>query len=67
MRELDVIALRADSGRWPAGTEGTILELHDDAALVEISNASGHTEDLLTLPLDALRVTWTSPKRQLGV
>lgn len=59
MRELDVVELKTDSGRWPAGTTATVLELHGDSALVEISNDRGHSEDFLTLPLEALRVTWT--------
>ena len=42
MKELDVVELRAASGRWPAGTVGTVLELLDAAALVEISNEHGH-------------------------
>jgi hypothetical protein len=67
MKELDVIELRAASGRWPAGTVGTVLEVLDSAALVEISDEHGHSVGFLTLPLDALRRVDTSAQETLGV
>lgn len=51
---LDVVELIADSGRWPAGTVGTVLEADDQSALVEISDEQGHALDFVSLPLDAL-------------
>ena len=51
---LDVVELIADSGRWPAGTVGTVLEADDQSALVEISDDQGHALDVVSLPLDAL-------------
>ena len=51
---LDVVELLADSGRWPAGTIGTVVEADDDQALVEISDDRGHALDFVTLPHDAL-------------
>ena len=51
---LDVVELIADSGRWPAGTVGTVLEADDQSALVEISDDQGHALDFVSLPLDAL-------------
>ena len=67
MKELDTVELRAASGRWPAGTVGTVLELFDSAALVEVSDERGHAADFLTLPLDALRVVETTAQETLGV
>lgn len=67
MKELDTVELRAASGRWPARTVGTVLELHDSAALVEISDERGHALDFLTLPLDALSAVDVSPQETLGV
>jgi chemotaxis protein histidine kinase CheA len=51
---LDVVELRVDSGRWPAGTIGTVVETHSDQALVEISDDRGHGLDFISLPHDAL-------------
>ena len=39
---LDIVELCADSGRWPAGTVGTVVEVDDDRVLVEISDDRGH-------------------------
>lgn len=66
MRALDVVELRAASGRWPASTVGTILEVLDSAALIEIADEHGHAVDFLTLPLDTLRAVATSPQETLG-
>lgn len=67
MKELDVIELRADSGRWPAGKRGTVLEVLESVALVEISDEHGHSLDFLTLPLDALRPVDTPAQETLSV
>ncbi len=67
MKELDTVELGAASGRWPAGTVGTVLELFDAAALVEISDERGHAVDFLTVPFDVLRVTNAAVQESLGV
>ena len=57
-RELDVMEFTAGSGRWPAGTAGTVVEeLEGRHALVEIADQRGHTlySDLVEMPLDFLR------------
>ena len=51
---LDVVELVADSGRWPAGTVGTVVEADHEKALVEISDDRGHGLDFLSLPHDGL-------------
>lgn len=51
---LEIVELRADSGRWPAGTVGTVVEADDHSALVEISDDRGHGLDFVSLPHDAL-------------
>lgn len=50
----DVVELITESGRWPAGTVGTVVEADDHAALVEISDDRGHALDFVSLPHDAL-------------
>jgi hypothetical protein len=51
---LDVVELLADSGRWPAGTVGTVVEADDEKALVEISDDRGHGLDFISVPHRAL-------------
>lgn len=51
---LDVVEFKVDSGRWPAGTIGTVVEADADQALVEISDDRGHGLDFVPLPHDAL-------------
>jgi hypothetical protein len=54
---LATVELRVEFERWPAGTVGTVVEVFDDGALVEISDGRGHTLDVLALPHNALRPT----------
>ncbi|MGI8507416.1 MAG: hypothetical protein ACR2MK_11575 [Solirubrobacteraceae bacterium] len=58
---LDVVELRVDSGRWPAGTIGTVVEADSEQVLVEISDDRGHGLDFISLPQDAL-----APHQQSG-
>lgn len=51
---LDVVELVVDSGRWPAGTVGTVVEADPERALVEISDDRGHGLDFIAVPHDAL-------------
>jgi hypothetical protein len=51
---LDVVELVVDSGRWPAGTIGTVVEADPDKALVEISDDRGHGLDFISVPHGAL-------------
>ena len=51
---LDVVELLAASGRWPAGTTGTVVEADDQHALVEITDDRGHASDFVSLPHDKL-------------
>ncbi|MEA2222580.1 MAG: hypothetical protein QOH83_956, partial [Solirubrobacteraceae bacterium] len=53
--ELDVVELLAESGRWPAGAVGTVVEASDAAALIEIADDRGHAIDFVSVPHDALR------------
>ncbi len=39
---LDVVEPLAESGRWPAGTIGTVVEADQDRVLVEIGDDRGH-------------------------
>lgn len=67
MDELDVIELKVASGRWPAGTVGTVVELLDSAALIEVSDERGHAVDFLTLPLEAVQVMEAPPQETLAL
>src|SRR4029077_20709415 len=46
-----------DSGRWPAGTTGTVVEADDERVLVEISDDRGHGLDFVALPHHAFAAT----------
>jgi hypothetical protein len=59
----DVVELRADSGRWPAGTVGTVVEADAEHALVEISDERGHALDFISVPQGALGSTPAEPSR----
>ena len=61
---LSIVELRVESGRWAAGTRGTVVELLEQGALVEISDDRGHTLDVLALPYDALRSTAASQQQE---
>jgi len=52
--EHDVVRLETDSGRWPAGTIGTIVELDAGTALVEIADDHGHALDFISVPHELL-------------
>ena len=51
---LDVVELAVDSGRWAAGTVGTVVEADAKQALVEISDDHGHALDFVSIPHEAL-------------
>jgi hypothetical protein len=51
---LDVVEFLTESGRWAAGTIGTVVEADEQRALVEIANERGHALDFVSLPHDAL-------------
>lgn len=57
LRELSVVELQTASGRWPAGTPGTIVEIESSTVLVEVADDRGHLLDLVSLPLDAVATT----------
>lgn len=66
--EHDVVALRAQVGEWPAGTEGTAVSVYEDAALIELSGTpmDEALDNLITVPADKLEVVWRAgdPPRQ---
>lgn len=51
---LDVVEFLTTSGRWPAGTTGTVVEADDQRALVEVTDDRGHASDFVSLPHDKL-------------
>lgn len=52
--ELEVVELLSQSGRWPVGTVGTVIEASDTSALIEIADDRGHAIDFVSLPHDEL-------------
>lgn len=56
--EHDVVALREPVDAWPAGTSGTVVSDYGATKLIEISDDSGATLDLIQAPLAKLDVTW---------
>jgi hypothetical protein len=67
IRELDVVELAVEAGRWPAGTRATVLEVFADGALVEIADDRGHTLEMPSLPWSALRPMRVADQRRLLV
>lgn len=63
LHTLDVVELTVASGRWPAGTVGTVVEMHDRTLMVEIDDDRGHALDYVEVPFDAAR-TVESPYTQ---
>lgn len=51
---LEVVEFLTASGRWPAGTTGTVVEADAQRALVEITDDRGHASDFVSLPHDKL-------------
>jgi hypothetical protein len=62
---LDIVELRVESGRWPAGTVGTVVEADEHQALVEISDERGHALDFIAIPHHALEAH-AAPARQMA-
>jgi hypothetical protein len=54
--ENDVVELRRDIGRWPAGTKGTALSDHGASKLIEISDDQGQMLDLFEVAERDLRL-----------
>jgi hypothetical protein len=43
-------------GQWPMGTEGTVVSDYGDHKEVEIVNDAGETLDLVTVPVEHLKL-----------
>lgn len=56
--EHDVVALRDPVDAWHADTIGTVISNYGETKLIEISDHSGTTLDLIQAPLAKLDVTW---------
>jgi hypothetical protein len=60
--ENDVVMLRERVGKWPAGTIGTAVSVHEDSALVEVSDSTtGEGLDMFEVPAALLEIqprTW---------
>lgn len=55
--EIDVVELLDAVGRWPAGTEGTVVSDHGDVKLIEISDRrDGQMLDLISVPEARLKL-----------
>jgi hypothetical protein len=54
-RTLAVVELTVESGPWPAGTVGTVVDRHDDVLLVEVDDERGHALDYVEVPAAVAR------------
>ncbi|MHB8659981.1 MAG: hypothetical protein ACYC91_18985 [Solirubrobacteraceae bacterium] len=63
---LDIVELSVESGRWPAGTVGTVVEADAERLLVEISDDRGHALDFVSLPHDALSARPSQPSERVA-
>lgn len=57
LKPLDVIQLRTVVDGWDAGTVATVLEVASESVLAEVADDAGRTLDVLTVPLDAVKLT----------
>jgi hypothetical protein len=55
IRDLDGVTLLEFTRKWPPGTQGVALEVHDDWALIEIANPNGETLDIFGIELSKLQ------------
>jgi len=60
---LDVVELLTESGRWPAGTVGTVVEADGERVLVEIADDRGHGLDFISLPRDSVAAQHSGESR----
>lgn len=60
VHELDVIALNEPVGKWPVGTEGTLINAFSTSGLVEIADDDGYTLDTIAVPYFAMNVVWSA-------
>lgn len=57
MKELDVVRLKEEFKKLPAGTEGTIVLEYDGSCFeVEFFDANGDTIDVFTTPAELLEL-----------
>jgi hypothetical protein len=60
--EIDVVAFTEaiakveSAGAWPMGTTGTVVIDYDDHKMIEIVGEQGETLDLLTVPVEKLKL-----------
>jgi hypothetical protein len=63
--ENDVVTLRERVGKWPAGTTGAAVSVHEDSALVEVVDpTTGAALDMFEVPAELLEIqprTWLKP------
>ncbi len=60
---LEVVEFLTASGRWAAGTTGTVVEADDQRALVEVADDRGRATDFVSLPHDKLASVGRSSAR----
>lgn len=59
IEEIDCVRFTKPIGRWPTGTEGTVIVTGEDWVEVEIMDrALGYPIDFVDAPVDAVEVTW---------
>jgi hypothetical protein len=59
-QELDVVRLDAATDRWPAGTEGTLVDAFSHGGVVEVSDEQGRMLDLVSVAYKDMTVVWSA-------
>jgi len=59
IEEHDVVRFREAVQGWPVGTKGTVVAMHPEALMVEISDEQGAALDFVWVPDELLQVTWS--------
>jgi hypothetical protein len=58
INEHDVVKLRRQVGSWPAGEEGTVVDVRGSWKLIEIADEQGAMLDLISVADSDLDVIW---------
>jgi hypothetical protein len=63
---LEVVELLVDSGRWPVGTIGTVVEADSERAMIEVGDDQAHALDFISVPHQALASRPSRPTQRVA-
>lgn len=61
--EHELVRFLTESGRWPVGTIGTVVEADDTTVLIEVADDRGHALDFVSLTHESLAPATDVPAR----